>query len=237
MHTINGNIQFFDTLHATFNEPDDYEFYCYSDSTGTEKYYVKKVTYLNNLGIVQGKVGIMCKRYYLNEPWYSSIIQHIEYFFLPIRDVPDNLKIWCIPNRIGSHYSSGRQGLILDCVDNSYALFHESSTNLTFALSCPDVPNINNSIFNNSIASFACEIPYSNLGDNKKKFLHSIHIAGVMKNQNYIYIDDDGIVGDYEWTHENDFYVESIYDLYVFRSTLHNYIFDFDSELKRSALS
>ena len=246
----NGNICFFDNIRANF---DDNEFYVYKDSLGEPIAYVKKATYVDYVSIVQGKIGFVCTTYHCNEPHYGyPLIQRTEVFFFPIKDIPDNLLLWCIPNRVGVHYSSGRQGIVLDKIENSYALFHETSTNLPFALYCPDAPDINK-----EVTSFACQEPYSSLESNvesdKKKFLHSLHIAGVMKSDHVAWHDSKGgLVGEFVYDDKNNLVdivgdpmdengiscnQYFIYDLYIFRSTLHNDFFNFDAELKRSGLS
>lgn len=223
---VNGNVCFFDNLHATF---DDYEFYSGNFFASTSTRAPKKVTHItDDITIINGKIGFWCTTYYINEDavrnGHKPTVLRTEEFFLPLKDIPDNLKIWCIPNKLRNmnyryypvfqHYSSGKQGIILDSVSNSYACFHETSTNLQFALACPNVPDITQIEY--YINSFACETPHINIDNDKKKFLHSIHIAGKEKG----YTD-----------------LGYLYDLYVFRSTLHTDIFNFDSELQRSGIS
>lgn len=248
---LNGNVCFFDTLHATFS---DYEFYFHSSREPNR--IPKKFTRPSDYpAIINGKIGFPCVTYYMKDIYddgYSrDMLEHREEFFLPLKDVPDDLKLWCIPNRLSDylinlipytnpHHASGKQGIVLNSVTDSYARFLETSTNLPFALSCSDVPDINT----RNISSIACELPYTNIDSNKKKFNHSIHVAGVKKGRNTIWMDYDGnIIYDilnYKELHEDapyTLYDRYIYDLYIFRSQLHTDIFDFDSELQRSCLS
>lgn len=243
---VNGNVCFFDTLHATF---DDYEFCSY----GNNKRAPIKVTHpVDYVTIINGKIGFPCTTYYLNENAIrygdKPVVLRKEEFFLPLKNVPDNLKDWCIPNRLpeytiaatpyaNQHYASGKQGIVLDNITNSYAHFHEVFTNLPFAVYCPNVPDITR----RELVSIACEVPYTNIDKYTKRFTHSIHIAGVKKGRNDIWMDYNGHIlsGDDIYNTEINKTVTSsaIYDLYIFRSQLHSDVLNFDSELQRSCLS
>ena len=194
----------------------DFEFllmphYFNGDVDFTPKHFFSPI----NVSIFNGKIGFVCGDNTCDDDGHQLSYNPI---FVPLIDVPESLGSFCIHVDPMAYkfnlYREGVQGVFLDDFllhdDAHYAIFHEASSNTKFALSCPFNPGDNL-----QFGSFSDSASYSINSEGKKKFLHNFHVIGVPSRYDY----DSKI---------------QYYDFYIFRSTLRNDIFNFDSELERS---
>ena len=166
----------------------------------------------------------------IEESHYEAVHDKKIEFVLDIdKDIPEHLLTWCIPNDSYTYYS-GHQGCILDKISSSYAYFHESSSILSFALECTNVPDITNT---NNITSIPCSVPYCFDSNRKKKFLHNLHFAVLEKNTKSIqHLDFED--RDYK---RNSTSYQDVFDFYIFRSTLYPDAFNFESAFRKEVSS
>ena len=218
----NGNISLFDSLHAAF----DFQLHFIEENFEGFQFVPEKVTYPYAVGVLNGKIGFECETLFVDN---NNHIEHSEFHFIPVKDIPEHLLTWCIPNDSYTYYS-GHQGCILDKISSSYAYFHESSSILSFALECTNVPDITNT---NNITSIPCSVPYCFDSNRKKKFLHNLHFAVLEKNTKSIqHLDFED--RDYK---RNSTSYQDVFDFYIFRSTLYPDAFNFESAFRKEVSS
>lgn len=225
INPINGNVEFFATLTADFS----HQLFTVTNNLGYSYEYTKnKASPVSNNSIViyEDYLGFLCEKLTYDED--TARLKNTYLYFLPILKVPEALLPFCttIDERFYSHKTqteffenhSGVHAIELydtKVLDNSkFLVFRENSTNTPFALHVPDEFEVDYSFY----ANLADHSLISTNFRGRPKFLRNLHFLAIYKD----YIDDEfGSVYD-------------LYDLYIFRSTLQNDVFNFDHELERS---
>ena len=158
------------------------------------------------------------------------MLQLLLHHQIPVSDIPDDLKAWCNPyymHHLGlrNFYSSddmrGIEGIIFngllanDNLSKIFATFYESSTYTPFALDVSRFFDPLDALSSRNFASISDFSLSSINSEGKFKALHNMHFLAVL-------------------TYSDPVFSGGKFDIYIFRSTLHNNFFNFDSELERS---